>query len=148
MGYNTKFTGDLKFKSELTASQLRELNRILNSDTEDLRKEFPESFRGDNIRAKGAYVQLELNKELNGIQWDGTEKSYYMTEIVNVIIECMKKSMPDFELEGCMTAQGEDIEDRWSLIIENGIAKKVDFPVGKSINCPHCGRKFFYEEKE
>lgn len=146
MGYSTDFSGVLKIKNDLTASQLRELNRILNSDTEDLLKEFPEAFKGDNYQAKNAYIQVELTKELDGIRWDGSEKCYYMTEVINVIIECMKKTVPDFELEGSLLAQGEDIEDRWTLMIENNVAKKIDSPPpGKKIKCPHCGKKFFYE---
>lgn len=149
MGYSTDFSGVLKIKNDLTASQLRELNRILNSDTEDLLKEFPEAFRGDNYQAKNAYIQLELNQEFNGIQWDGSEKCYYMTEVVNVVIECMKKTVPDFELEGSLLAQGEEPEDRWNLVINEGVAKKIDtHPQGKKITCPCCGEKFFYEESE
>lgn len=149
MGYSTDFSGVLKIKNDLTASQLRELNRILNSDTEDLMKEFPEAFRGNNIKAKDAYIQLELNQEFNGIQWDGSEKCYYMTEVVNVVIECMKKTVPDFELEGSLLAQGEEPEDRWNLVIDEGVAKKIDTPPqGKKITCPCCGEKFFYEESE
>lgn len=147
MGYSTEFIGTLKIKNELTASQLRELNRILHSDTEDLMTEFPEAFRGDNIRAKDAYIQLTLNQDFNGIEWDGSEKCYYMTEVVNVIIECMKKTVPDFELEGSLSAQGEDVEDRWTLLIKEGKAFKIDTPPkGKKIECPHCGEKFFIKE--
>jgi hypothetical protein len=59
----------------------------------------------------------------------------------------MKKKYPDFGLTGFMGAQGEDIDDRWSLVIEKGKAVRVETPPkGKKVECPHCGESFYIED--
>jgi len=71
------------------------------------------------------YIDLALLPDNSGIQWDGSEKTCNMPELVNVIITQMRREFPDFGLSGVMTAQRSYVGDLWELIIaEDGFAKK------------------------
>ena len=51
------------------------------------------------------------------------------------------------QLTGKLIAQGELIDDRWQLYIENGEVKTKDLAIeGKEIECPHCHRTFVYDQ--
>jgi len=138
MGYTTEFTGELKFTEELKTSELARLNSFLGEDTRD----HPDwGTELDNY-----YIDLELLPDFSGLRWNGAEKTYNMVQIVNFIIGEMIKIKPSFGLKGKLHAQGEDIEDIWELVIEQGIAVKHELkPKGKKVECPHCGESFFIE---
>lgn len=134
MGYNTNFSGELKFTNDPTVSQLNELKKYLG---EDCRKH-PEW----NMR-EYTYIDLELTEDLTGICWNGSEKTYDLTEKINFIIKQMKEKFPDFGLEGQMLAQGEDIGDVWKIVIDDGEAVEKDIPLNYTIHtCPECGCQF------
>lgn len=138
MGYSTEFQGELKFTRELTSEQLDALSDMLHEDCRD----YPE------WEAPGLYyIDLELTADESGLQWDGSEKTYFMDQLVNVVITQMRKRWPDFGLTGSLMAQGENIEDRWMLFIgEDGLAHKQSVVMtGKTITCPHCDERFELE---
>ena len=140
MGYTTEFSGELKFVVPLTAPELAFINAFFGED--------PREHKEWNADREIGYIDLELTKDFSGIKWDGAEKNRGMVEAVNLIIEQMKKIKPDFAFYGAMQAQGEDMEDRWNLVIDNGIAKRVETPLpGEKIKCPHCEECFYYETK-
>ena len=141
MGYTTVFSGELKFVAPLTAPELAFINTFLGAD--------PRENKEWNADHEMGYIDLQLTKDFSGIKWDGSEKNRGMVEAVNLIIEQMKKIKPDFALSGAMQAQGEDMGDRWNLVIDGGIAKRVETPPpGEKIKCPRCDKYFFYEKKE
>ena len=116
MGYHTEFSGALQFKNKLTTQQLSRIKQILRQDC----REHP-----DWERPNLTYIDLALLPDNSGIQWDGSEKTYHMPELVNVMIRQMQKDFPAFGLTGVMAAQGSDIGDLWELYIaEDGFAKK------------------------
>ncbi len=138
MGYTTHFKGALSFVTEPHACQLAAINAMCGEDC----RNHPE------WEATGLYhIDLELTSDFSGIQWDGSEKTYDMDELVNLVIRQMRKRWPDFGLTGSLLAQGEDVEDRWSLVIgDDGMAKKVSLAVsGQIITCPHCEARFEFE---
>jgi len=140
MGYSTEFRGELKFTKELTASQLAKVKSFLGEDCRD----HPEWNATDLT-----YIDLEFNDDFSGLRWDESEKSYGLVEKVNLIISEMKKKYSDFSLSGELLAQGEDLEDRWLLKMENGKALQIDITIqGKKTTCPHCGEEFIIEETE
>jgi len=140
MGYHTEFKGELKFTKELTASQLAKLNSMFGEDC----REHPE-WESRDLH----YIDLEFNEDFSGIRWDGGEKTYSMDGIVNLILREMRRKYPNFGLKGKFVAQGEDIEDRWELVIEKGQAvRRILTLEGKVITCPHCAQRFEYEEGE
>ncbi len=138
MGYTTTFKGVLKFTNEVTNKQLQKLKTFLGEDC----RQHPE-WGHTNL----TYIDLALTDDFEGLQWDGSEKTYDLETKVNIIIEEMKKDYPDFGLEGKLLAAGEDIEDRWWLTIEGGVAVKKDIQLtGKRITCPDCGHGFILED--
>lgn len=139
MGYQTQFKGAVKFTRELTARELAYLKGMFWLDEDDFEK------GGYIVPAERPhYIQYELTEDFDGIQWDGSEKFYKAVEAMNFIIVNMKAKFPDFGLTGRMTAQGEEFDDRWELVIgEDGMAHEVRTPpAGTVVKCPHCEEKF------
>jgi hypothetical protein len=143
MGYTTEFKGLLKISPELTASQLAHMKKFLGEDIRD-HKDWE-----TNEWSKELYysIDLQLTNDFSAIEWNDMEKSYEMVAQVNYLITQMRKVCKDFELSGKFVAQGEDMDDRWELIIgEDGFAMKVKTPPsGVKITCPHCEESFYYQ---
>ena len=117
MGYNTSFTGTLKFRIELKASDLAYLQKFLGEDARD-HEDWPKTEWYSKLPS---FIDLELTPEFDGLQWNGAEKTYQMVEQVNYIISL------GFPLEGELLAQGEEVGDVWKLVIgEDGIAAAVE----------------------
>ena len=141
MGYSTNFNGELKFTREATALQLAALNAMLGEDCRD----HPE------WNALGLYaIDLELNNQFDGLRWDGSEKTYDLDKLVNVVLRVMREKWPDFGLTGQLQAQGKEFGDRWALVIgTDGWAAKVKYaPSGKTVRCPHCAETFSLEDAQ
>jgi NAD-dependent DNA ligase len=141
MGYTTEFSGELLFTEELKASELAELNKFLGEDC----REHPE---WENTSL--TYIDLELTKNFDGLTWNGSEKTYDLTEKVNLVIERMQKVYPGFGLTGELLAQGEEVGDVWRLVMKNNVAYEVriDLSHKKKVTCPHCDEEFFLEEEK
>lgn len=135
MGYNTEFKGELKFTQELTASQLAKVKSFLGEDC----RNHPE------WGASSLYhIGLELLDDFSGLRWNGAEKTYSMDGMINLIITHMRTDVPDFGFVGKMVAQGEDIDDRYEILIKDGWAVKREIELtGTKIECPHC-KQYFY----
>lgn len=137
MGYTTNFNGCLKFKKEISIKELIRIQQILG---EEIDKKDAAEFKTDN---HFIYVDLSINTDYDGIEWDGSEKSYYFEEQVNFVIQYMRKEFPDFGLTGEIMAQGEEIGDVWKLYIgDDGFAHKKELKVDGLVECPDCGHKF------
>lgn len=141
MGYTTRFSGTLSFTKEVTVRQLVKLKSFFGEDCREHPEWSPDKYT--------AYIDLRITEDLEGIEWDDeTEKNSGMVDAVNIIIREMRKEWPDFGLTGSFIAQGEDLDDRWALVIgEDGFAHEEKLVVaGKKVECPHCHRKFIVEE--
>lgn len=141
MGYNTRFTGTLTFTCELSVPMLKRLNEFFGEDPCD----HPEWGLGRDV----GYIDLKLAPDYSGLQWDdGTEKTYGLEISVAMVVREMRKEWPQFGLRGSLLAQGEDVEDRWELVVNevSGFTEKRKVPIpGTKITCPHCRRKFYHE---
>ena len=147
MGYSTDFTGELKFKGELQASQLAFLKGFLGEDRRDIGYKDDSVYEGGLFGNYWYHIDLELLEDFSGLKWNGAEKTCCLQDIVNWITVKVREQWPDFELEGELVAQGQTFDDRWRLVMLDGIAKKVDFPrVGDRITCPHCEEEFTLEQ--
>lgn len=139
MSYSTDFKGELKFKTELTATQLAKVKAFCGAECREHK---------DWLGSEGlTWVDLELLGDFSGLRWDGSEKTYDLAEKINMITANMQQDCPDFGFTGKMLAQGEDVDDRWELIIGvDGKAVRKDVVVtGTRIECPCCGDSFLYE---
>lgn len=135
MGYTTHFQGELLFTKPLSKVALAYLQSFFGEDCRD----HPE------WNANGLYsIDLELNRQLTGIQHDGSEKTYELEKLVNVVIVEMRKEFSEFGLTGRLLAQGEDITDRWVLSIgPDGMATREKIKVtGDVVVCPNCEHSF------
>ena len=141
MGYTTNFDGKLKFKEELTASQIAMLDGFLGKD----RREIGFAEDNDTYETDGEYwyhIDLEFTEDYAGLRWDGSEKTYGMDCIINFITKQMRNKFPKFELVGELNAQGEDADDRWKLIMVDGKATKKELKIiYKEGVCPKCKEK-------
>jgi hypothetical protein len=117
MGYSTEFSGELLFTTPMTGPMLAEIQKFLGEDCRD----HPE-WGQRNL----TYIDLELNDDYTGLRWDGAEKTYDLEAKVQLIIDNMCKKFPEFGLEGSLTAQGDDMDDRWILKVEGNKVSKVD----------------------
>lgn len=139
MGYNTEFEGELKFTHDLSAKELKVLEKMLGEDCRN-HPEWADS------GANGLYyVDLVVTDDAEGLRWDdSTEKTYDLDRIVNMLIREMRKTYPTFGLVGELQAQGEEAKDRWVLFIgDDGFAHRRTIPVADDeIECPECGHSF------
>ena len=146
MGYCTTFKGELKFTQPISSEALGYLNGFLGKEHRDI------GLDGDDICPKGYgsywyYIAYELLPDFSGICWNKAEKAYDMEHVANFLIDKMRDKFPDFGLTGKLVAQGENIDDRWELAIENGRAvKKETPPFGMAVICPHCQGKVYVDE--
>lgn len=138
MGYTTRFQGELKFVHEISVPQLVKLQAMVGEDC----RQHPEW-----NDAKGFYyIDFEPTKDCSGLKHNDSEKSYDAEKQVNVILKEMRKEWPEFGLTGQLIAQGENMEDRWALVMEDGWAHKRKIAItGKRVACPDCGHKFILE---
>jgi hypothetical protein len=111
MGYTTKFKGELTFGIPLRFEQHIKLEKILGEDV----REHPEW--GVSKDSYMSYVDLEITKGLTGLQWDGSEKTYEMPELIALVIRLMQEDFPEFSLSGKFAAQGEEIGDYYEIIV-------------------------------
>lgn len=123
MGYQTEFSGAVKFTSPLTAEQELYIGQFLDYADPDKHDDW---IKPDK---KYSYIQWELTPDKSGIKWDGNEKFYYSVEAMNLIIANMVDKFPDFGVKGKILAQGEGVGDIWWLKIINNIAHEVKIDI-------------------
>lgn len=143
MGYTTQFEGELKFNRELKASEILKLQSVSGENPDDLA-----GWERRNKEDELSYIQYELNKTLDGLKWDGSEKFYCAVEALNFILHNLRKESPDLRLIGFLRAQGEELGDIWEIRIdEEGWAYRKELPtMADIVECPHCSEKFRLSE--
>lgn len=137
MGYNTDIIGSLRFTRELTTSELATVKQYLG---EDLR-EHPEW--GEHP-AYVYFVDLGITDDFSGLEDAAEEKTNTCAELINWLVKKVREDIPDFGLTGTLQCQGEDFDDRYKIVMRDGVAVKVDEPItGQVVTCPHCEGKGF-----
>lgn len=139
MGYTTDFMGEIKIKPELTVKQLVFIKSMFG----DMREYNPIDAKKHEL----THFDFEFNEDMNSIRWNGAEKFYDAVEKMQYVIDKTTKKFPKIKFEGILFAQGEELEDRWKLIVKDNKAKKVEITVkGKKVTCPNCEEDFILEE--
>ncbi len=144
MGYTTEFSGQINIEPPLNEQEIEFLNKFANTRRMH-RKQGPyfvdgEGFVGQdcdegvieyNTPPAGQpslWVQWIPTEGGIALEWDGGEKFYCATEWMAYIIDhflkpnCIAKSSLPFlqanhVCNGVIKAQGEDMDDRWELIV-------------------------------
>lgn len=112
MGYTTEFRGTINLEPVLTAAQVAELET------------FAEERHGGNVDVyagfPGFWCQWIPTNDGAGIEWDGNEKFYHGEEWMKLIIDRFLKPW-GIVGNGLILAQGEEIDDRWELIVKDNV---------------------------
>jgi hypothetical protein len=88
----------------------------------------------------------------HAIEWNGVEKFYSSAEWMAYLIEHFLGPIPKAKAElpfqqthtlnGDILAQGEEISDRWKLIVKDGHVSVSTVEVCGVVECPECGHKW------
>ena len=113
MGYTTTFEGHISIGEPLLAKTLERLD-FLGEDSRD-------NVYLKQMGAPQGYCQWVLRPdpndyELQCLKWDGEEKFYDSLEWMQFIVETV---LTDYTCNGVIEAQGEELSDRWLLVVEN-----------------------------
>lgn len=120
MGYNTDFDGQVTIDPPLSEKEVAFINAFADERHED-------------ATMPGIWCQW-IADDLDFIEWDGNEKFYDAAEWMKYIIDnfigkdpIAKRGNPDLNFlqghvcNGEIEAQGEEAEDRWKIVVEDGV---------------------------
>lgn len=117
MGYNTDLKGEMKFSREITEDEQKYIAAMFQED------EFDDYITREK---KPHYIQFGFNHDFTGLVWDGSEKFYEIKEAMEFILDNVAGKLPDMKITGGFVCQGEDISDRYTLIIDGENVRKMD----------------------
>ncbi len=160
MGYTTNYQGQIKFKEDLTSSQLAYLSKFLGKDVRSI------NMNGDEIKGSARwlgqehvdsiyckinpsfyYIEYKILDDFSGLEWTEMEKQNELDEVLQFLIDRMKEKYSKFEVEGVLMAQGEEFDDRWKLSVNGDKVKRTEIKIkGQKVTCPHCEENFIIEE--
>lgn len=131
MGYDTRFKGSIRIEPPADPTLMLAVNDYCRDENKERGGRFPAFGWGDwVVSADGATIGHD----------SGTEKSYEMEAWLRVLIRDFLAPAGRI-LNGSMLAQGEDVEDRWNLVVVNNEVSRVD-DKPKTIQCPECRHKW------
>lgn len=110
MGYSTHYKGTIRIYN-LDLERVRILNLYLGKDKREIVQHIPP---GEDLPF--TFFSVELNEEMTALQWDGAEKTYGMLEMLNFL---RLIAQLEFGEGDNMVCQGDEIEDRYILVVEN-----------------------------
>lgn len=175
MGYTTDFTGQIEVSPPLNDEEIEYLKKfsetrrmsceqgpyyvdrggLFGQDHEDGISNYNSPPAGQ----PSLWCQWVPTDDGQHIEWNGTEKFYCSVEWMQYLMDHFIGPTPlaapelDFlqphTLNGEITAQGEEYDDRWVLKVENNVASRVDQPrIGQKVCCPHCEEEFTLESSD
>jgi hypothetical protein len=149
MGYTTEFTGSISVEPPLNAEEISYLTKF--SESRRMDGEQGPYFVGrsgymgqgnEGVRdynrpppgQPGLWCQWVPTPDGAAIEWNGAEKFYDSAEWMKYIIDhfikpgaLAKSELPFLQANhvcnGVIEAQGEEYDDRWSLVVENNKVK-------------------------
>ena len=109
MGYNTEFIGSLHFNKPLSLKEKEHFDTFKN----DMNNKNSSKYTKEDI----CFFEFDISNDNSYIYWDNTEKPYDISAKLKLFIKFMLENNSDFELNGELLAQGENIEDRYKIIV-------------------------------
>lgn len=159
MGYTTEFSGKIEISPPLNQEEINFINAF--SQTRHMTREENEYFIDTNGDGKvidyntppkgvpGLWCQWVVTEDGKFIEWDGNEKFYNAVKWMEYIIDhfiascaIAKEHLPFLQANhtcnGKIFAQGEEIDDRWTLVVRNNVvvyedATEIDDSVFKTL---------------
>lgn len=149
MGYTTEFNGRIEVSPPLNKEEIEFLNKFNHSRRMD-RAKGPYYVDGSGSYGQGndpdirdynappegqpgLWCQWVPSEDGKYIEWDGGEKFYDSAEWMKYIIQhfigpdpIAKHELPFLQGHDCngeIDAQGEEVDDRWRLIVENSVVR-------------------------
>lgn len=114
MGYTTKFRGTFTLDRPLTVEHMAALSAFADR-------------RHNDAVMPSHYCQWTPTADGTGIEWDGGEKFYDYTEWLAYIVEHFLRPW-GYTLNGSVKWQGEDMDDRGVLIVEDNCVRAEATP--------------------
>lgn len=173
MGYTTEFKGQIKIDPPLSNEEREYINKFSRSRRMN-RTEGPYFVNGEGFMGQeDSDGVIDHNHPPSGqpslwcqwvatecggfIKWDGGEKFYCSEEWMGYLIDhflrenaIAKEALPFLQphiLSGEIEAQGEEPEDRWTLVVKDNEVSKQDFVFSTpKVCCPHCEEEFYLEQ--
>jgi hypothetical protein len=153
MGYNTEFSGSIAITPPLNPEEIAYLNKF--SDTRRMDREKGPYFvdgteefgqgKDPDIRnynsppngQPGLWCQWVPTEDGTAIVWNDQEKFYESVAWMEYLIEHFLKpgalaaaQLPFLQanhiLNGTITAQGEELDDRWLLVVKDNVVTKTE----------------------
>jgi hypothetical protein len=148
VGYTTEFSGRIEITPALNAEEINYLKKFAGTrrmDCEqgpyyadrggmagqDYNDPLVKNYNSPPEGQPGLWCQWVPTEDGSAIEWDGGEKFYYAPEWMEYLIEHFVGADPQakavlpflqaHKLNGEITAQGEDIHDRWLLIVADNV---------------------------
>lgn len=128
MGYNTYFDGELTINNlPKNFEALDFFDQFLGADCRD----YPEwggwYISDNNIRCELTHINLVWCKQDSTICWNGSEKTYDMDKILNLITKVTRKLYPGFYFSGELFGRGDAPRDIYFIRFDKeGLAYKVN----------------------
>lgn len=155
MGYTTEFDGSITIDPPLNAAEIEYLNKFASTRRMHRREAGAYFVDADSVGGQdfgntdiinqnapppsqpGLWCQWIPNEDGTAIEWDSGEKFYssqeWMTYLINHFLQpgaLAKEALPFLQanhvLNGEILAQGEDIRDRWKLVVTNNVVTRVE----------------------
>jgi hypothetical protein len=149
MGYTTEFKGKITIDPPLSEgerdflmkfSDTRRMNRTKGPYFVDGTGDFGQGRDPDVIDFNtppdgqpGLWCKWEPTEDGSAIKWNGMEKFYAATEWMDYLMKhflnkdriCDLPFLQGHTCNGSILAQGEEMSDRWKLVVENNVVRRV-----------------------
>lgn len=128
MGYNTSFDGYIRLS--VNNNDIDEivnfLTKLISRSPRDLLKDYKSEIKKIGFTEDFQYsmyfdIFITKNSDSDAIllKWDGSEKTYNMSEKIAFIIHMSLLKYTDINFSGHMTAYGEDSGDIWGILVKD-----------------------------
>jgi hypothetical protein len=114
MGYTTEFEGSFKIDGELTAKQLKQLERFCGG-----------THNVSDDGCPGGYCQWTIGEDGDTVEWDGGEKFYDYVEWMQYLIGKFFEPW-GYTLNGEVMYSGESIDDNGTIRVVNNLVEVIE----------------------
>tara|TARA_R110000744_G_scaffold380215_1_gene500200 strand:- start:2527 stop:3063 length:537 start_codon:yes stop_codon:yes gene_type:complete len=144
MGHSTNYTGTIRINN-LNLEKVRKLKTFLGADKRDLMRDGVITEAQMDLLEYSYFFDMELDEEMTALQWNGSEKTNGLENWLN-LVGCALDL--DYQEGDSLLCQGEEIEDRYLIMIEGGAAFMRRGATASSGTLVHITVGQYYDERE